>query len=72
MIAKVSEGFWRSDDGRFDVLEVRKPRMRGGVVGPCPVFVVYDCDLGKRYEFMTIDEVVSRCESATHPPTPAA
>lgn len=68
MIRKVSKGFWRSDDGRFDIYEVIESHEShlsiedGKVVNNWTevcYYVLYDFGLGKRHVFPLLAEALA-------------
>lgn len=81
MIRKVSDGFWRSASGRFDILKVTEfvtgpsevihegpdHLYEGHVTVPVTRFVVYDGDLGRRLVFEHQAQAVAHVEVSERP-----
>lgn len=60
----VSRDFWRSPDGRFDVIKKPMSALVGGKRMEATFFVVYDADLGRRKVFETFKAAEDYCRAA--------
>lgn len=77
LINRVSRGFWRSTNGRFDILESREFQDKEATLNEdthysevytarveVKIYVIYDCDLGKRKVFDNLDDAFDFCLNA--------